>query len=320
MGGSQSKSSSTNESNVTHINKNTVDIVNKNINTAVANALIKNNASCQTVNDINQLISFRGCKIDGDINIKDVKQNAMITVDFNCVNAFKAEQEMAQAILSELTNEIGSKMDSQSINNMKALADAQSKSSGFLSVLSPSSSSSTNVNKYNLRVENTTDTNIQNIIANNITSNFEVESIQECINQTAIDQKLDFENCSVGGSLNLQEFEQKAGIASVINCVNKSGTVQDIVNKSGSELGVVVETDTISKSDSTMQSDAKSSSESKGLSLDFLGMLGCGSFFGASIWSLVICVIVILLLCFLSFGMSRDDRRSDYSNSRNYDR
>lgn len=310
MGGSNSKVSSVNESNVTYINKNIVDVVNKNTNTAVANALIKNNSTCKTINDINQLISFRGCKINGDVNITNVKQNAMITVDFSCINAFKAEQEMAQAILSELTNEIGSKIDAQSLNNMKAVADAQAKSSGFLSVLSPSSSSSSNTNKYNLKVENTTDTNIQNVIANNIQSNFEVESIQECINEASISQKMDFENCAIGGNLNLQELEQKAGIQSVVNCVNKSGTVQDIVNKSGSELGIVVKTDTVAKSSSDMQSEMKAVAESIGLDLNFLGSCGCGSIFGSSIWFLAICVIIILFCCFLSFGRSVDDRGS----------
>src|SRR5438105_12586140 len=102
MGTSISTSLVDNTSNQTYITKTVVDILNKTTNEAVANSLIQNNADCTSTNTINQLISFRGCEFGGDINISDVKQSAMVTVDFTCVNAFKAEQEMAQSLLSEL--------------------------------------------------------------------------------------------------------------------------------------------------------------------------------------------------------------------------
>src|SRR5277367_5215453 len=125
MGSSSSTTTANNTSNQTYINQNTVELLNKSSNEAVANALIKNNASCSTFNSIDQTISFRGCKIAGNMTITGVHQDAMLTVDFSCVNAFKAEQEMAQALLSELVNSLQSQMDAKSLNDMNTKAETQ---------------------------------------------------------------------------------------------------------------------------------------------------------------------------------------------------
>src|SRR5271170_3593910 len=101
MGNSTSTSAVSNTSNQTYISQQTAEIINKDTNAAVANALIKNNSSCSSTNQINQTISLHGCKVGKDVNLTNISQDAMITVDFSCLNAFKAEQEMAQSLLSE---------------------------------------------------------------------------------------------------------------------------------------------------------------------------------------------------------------------------
>jgi len=81
MGTAQSTSFVANTNNQTYISETTVDLLNKTTNEAVANALIENNSDCKTNNTISQLISFRGCEFDGDVNISNVKQSAMVTVN-----------------------------------------------------------------------------------------------------------------------------------------------------------------------------------------------------------------------------------------------
>jgi hypothetical protein len=291
MGSSSSKTSVTNTSNQTYINQTTVDIINKNTSEAVANALIKNNASCSTVNQISQNISFHGCKVAGDMVISNVKQDAMITVDFSCLNAFKAEQEMAQAMLSELVSDLQSKMDAKSLNDMNTKAETQAQSSG-IGFLTGSSSSSSNVNNtYNLKVVNESNTAIQNVIANSVQSDFTVESIQECIAQNAIKQNQDYSNCEVGGNLTVSELEQKAGISTVVSCVNNSGTVQSVMNKAANEIGVVSVNDTEVTSTNKMVNDIQTVAQSIGLG-SCVGCCGCDP---AS--STIVCVILILC-CF----------------------
>ena len=56
----------------------------------------------------------------------------------------------------------------------------------------------------------------------------------------------------------------------------------------------------------------KAVAESIGLDLNFMAscpLPGCGNIFGTSIWSLVICIVLILLSSFISFISSRGDDR-----------
>jgi hypothetical protein len=297
MGNSSSTSSVDNTSNQLYINKTTVDVINKSSNDAVANALIKNNASCSTVNDITQQISFHGCKVGNDINLTGIKQEASITVDFSCVNAFKAEQEMAQSLLSELVGDIQSKMDAKSINVMNTKAETQAKTSG-INPFGGSSSADSNVkNTYNLSVLNQSNTAIQNVIANSIQSNFEVESIQNCIGQNAINQKQDYSYCEAGHNLNVSELEQKAGISAVVDCVNKSGTVNAVINAAGSSLGLSVVDDTKVQSTSTMTTELKTIAETAGLG----GCISCCGDTGSSVSCSVIYVCCILLCMIVAY-------------------
>ncbi|VBB18531.1 hypothetical protein YASMINEVIRUS_994 [Yasminevirus sp. GU-2018] len=293
MGGSSSKSTTNNTTNQTFINKTTVDILNKNTNEAVANALIKNGATCSVVNEINQNMDFHGCKVGGDINVDGLKQTAVITVDFSCINAFKAEQEMAQSLLSELVTDLQAKMDAKSLNDMNTKAENTAKTSG---ILSGSSSTDTNVNNtYNLKVVNDTNQHIQNVIANSVQSNFEVESIQECINKAAVNQKMDFSNCEAGGSLNVKNLEQNASISSVVKCVNNSGTVQKIMNDAGNVMNVVVETETKGEAANYMKNVVTGVAESIGIGggCPSCPCPGCGDGFGASLWLYALCILII---------------------------
>src|SRR5579872_3553120 len=112
-----------NETNQTFTTQNTMNILNETVNSAVANALLRNNSSCSSLLDINQRITFRGCRIAGDLNLGGIRQEAIMTVDFSCVNAFKAEQNMAQTILSEIMSNISSNMDVNSENAMNTYAE-----------------------------------------------------------------------------------------------------------------------------------------------------------------------------------------------------
>lgn len=298
MGSSSSKSTVNNTNNQTYITENTVNILNKTTNEAVANAMIKSNSSCSTLNTIDQLISFHGCEIGGDLNINNVKQDAMITVDFSCVNVFKAEQEMAQALMAELVNQLQSEMDAKSLNDMNTKAETAAVSSG---ILSGDSSSDSNVNNtYNLKVVNQNNTAIQNVVANSVQANFEVESIQKCMSEAAIKQTQDYSNCKVGGNVNVSELAQSAGISSVVKCVNQSGTVQSVMNQAANDMNVVVKADTKVTSESTIANTIKTTAESLGFGggCPSCPCPGCGDPSGSCIYLIIICVFICLLCCF----------------------
>jgi hypothetical protein len=267
MGSSSSKTTTTNTNNQTYITDTSVNILNKNTNAAVANALISNKSSCKAVNEITNTMDFSGCSIgSGGINITGGGQKASIVVDFSCLNAFTAEQSMAQSLLSEMVNEIQSKMNANALSNMNTQAETQAKSAG-VGFLTGSSKSQTDTNNtFNLKVVNKNNTAIQNVIANSVQANFAVESIQECIADNKIKQELLLRNCKVeSGGINIKDFEQVGSVNAVVNCVQQSGTVQKVINDAANSLGVVVETASEVKSSSDITNKIKTTAESVGL-------------------------------------------------------
>lgn len=292
MGSSQSTLNVTNQSTQTYVTENDVNIVNQNVNNAVANALISNGATCKAINTITQGMSFRGCKVGGDIKVSNVNQNAVITVDFSCLNAFKAEQGMAQALLSELVNDLQNKMTTKALNEMGNAAETQASTTG---ILGGSANANTNANNtFNLSVVNKNNTAIQNVIANSVQSNFNVKNIQECIHQAEINQSVDFSNCQTGGSLIVSELAQNAGIKSVVNCVNNSGTVQSVLSEVANKLNIAVKSETESDVTSTMKNAVTTSATSTGIT-------GLGS---CDMTTLIVCaVLCVIILIVLSVGV-----------------
>ena len=295
MGSSSSKSSVSNTNNQTYITDNTVNLLNKTTNEAIANALIKSNASCTTMQSIDQLISFHNCKVGGNLTISNVKQDAMITVDFSCVNVFKAEQEMAQSLLAELVTQLQNEMDTKSLNDMNTKAETVATTAGLFS--GKSNTSSTVNNNYNLKVVNNTETAIQNVIANSVQANFQVESIQKCLTETAIKQTQDYSNCVVAGNLTASEITQNAGISAVVKCVNQSGTVQNVMNRAANDMNVVVKNDTTTTSTSTMANAITTTAQSIGLGggCGSCPCPGCGDPTGSCIYIVVIVVLICLV-------------------------
>lgn len=293
MGGSHANSTVTNTNEQLFISQTLVNVLNKNTNEAVANALIQNNNSCTSTKDIHLLLDFSGCKVGGNINISDVSQDAVLVVDFSCLNTAKASQAMAQSMLSELVNTAKNNMDTQSFNNMNTAAETQAKTSGL--TLWSSANANTNVNNtFNLKQISTTNTNIQNIIANSITSNFKVDTIQTCIDKAKIKQTISAKQCNVEGDITVERIKQNAGITAVVNCVNESGAINKVLTDVANKLNIAVVADSKIADTSDMKNVLKTQAESTGI---FGSCPGCDSS-GMSSWVLLaLCVLIIILSC-----------------------
>lgn len=311
MGSANVKSTVTNSNQQLFISESLVNVLNKNTNEAVANALIQNNNSCISTKSIYQLLDFSGCKVTGNLTIGNVNQQAVIVVDFSCLNTAKAQQSMAQSMLSELINTAQSTMNATSFNTMNTASEALAKQSG---IFGGSASTNTNVNnKFNLKQVNSTNTNIQNVVANSITSNFTVKNIQKCIDDAKIAQAIQAKNCSVGGNLTVENITQSASIEAVVNCVNKSGAINDVITDVANKLNIAVVSDSKIAATSDMKNVLKSQAESTGLSLS--SCPGCDSS-GMSIWL----IFALCILCILAssssifFGGSRNSSSGIQSN------
>jgi hypothetical protein len=295
MGSANVKSTVNNTNKQLFISDTLVNILNKNTNEAVANALIQNNNSCVSTKDISQIIDFSGCKVKGDINIGNVKQDATVVVDFSCLNTAKASQSMAQTMLSELVNISKNNLDTKAINDMNTKAASIAKTSG---IFGGSSNADTNVNNtFDLKQINKTNTNIQNVIANSITSNFKVENIQKCIDDAKIRQKINFKNCeSIEGGINATNISQIAGIQAVVNCVNKSGAVNDVMTDVANKLNIVVVSESKAETKSKIDTVVKGEATTSGIT----GFDCCG--FGSSSTMSSVIILIFCVLCIISIS------------------
>jgi large-conductance mechanosensitive channel len=311
MGSAKSKIVTNNTNKQHYISKTDVDIATEVVNEVVAEAIIKNNSSCSTMTDVSQLISFRGCRITGDLVIGDITQEAVVMVDFNCVNVFQAQQDMAQSMMNSLASEIQNKMDVESQNLMDTLA----KSTADAALLGGSSNSTVETNNnFDLTVENQLSMNINTVLKNSIHSKFTTESIQECISGLAVKQTLDFSNCNVGGDLTIEKLKQNASVSNVSKCVNQSGVSQTIINDIANDLGVKVSNDMEADTGVKQVTDATSSATSS-----FFGSINWGMIIGVIVGLCVLALIIFILIKTVKSSSSSDggDRSGNNDNDGN---
>jgi hypothetical protein len=281
----------------TYITEKTDENLNKTVNEAVSNAMIKSNSNCTGENSIFQSISFKECQTTGNSNVNNVPRDAVL-VDFSCVNVFKAENEMAQALLSELVSSLQNNIDAESLNNMNAAAVISTAIPSIVGGTRPSNS--TNKNTYNLTNVNNNNTDIQNVVSNIIQTDFGVESIQHCMSKAGVKQTQDYSACKAGGKINVDELKQNANMASVVNCVNQSETVRNVINKAANQMGVVVKADTSAVSSSDIANFITTSATSTGIGAFCASCPGGDNPETASICAFV--GFVFLLCCLSSSG------------------
>jgi hypothetical protein len=292
---SSSSSSSTNKVKEVIVNKNTVNQLNEQINSAVAKTVITQKKQCSSNVDQSQTIDLSGCKVQGDINITNTKQQQVAVVDLSCIQASEVSNEMAQQIMNEMMSQIKSGLDSKSLADMSANAKSAA-TTGFLSTGS-SSSKSTTVNDYDLRVVNDNTTDIQNVVKNAIDVQFNVEDVQQCVNQASQRQALNLKNCQAGGSVNISEFTQDQGIKSTTNCLQQSGMSNKVTTYAGTMLGVTTEADTVSTSDVKQSAAAESTATSSGIEAicNPMSSASCG-----------MCIFIIIIACAILMYMNQD--------------
>jgi hypothetical protein len=320
MGSSESKSSTVNKNKQTIVNETTVDILNKQVNTAIARTRINNSTGCKNSIKQSQEIEFSNCKIKGDAIFDGITADQYTdVVDFKCVQVSKVDNEVAQEIMNQIMGQIESSLDSESLNNMLSYAEAEA-DAGFLSTGS-SSSDTSSVNDFELTVKNTNNMAIKNIVENSINVELDVEDVQDCVNEVVHNQSLKAKNCDIGGDLIVRNINFKQGVASTAECIQSKGISQKIVNAAKTGLGVIVEADTKSSTKTEMEAKAKSVASSGGI----------GDIFGASLSSLtgsaaslgggpigssvssslcILCLVIIGVLFYFTTGEGQDTKAS----------
>ena len=292
-----------NINDTTTVSKDFVDILNKNMNSVTANTIISTEQNCIGTNVISQKIDFSKCRLKGStINVRGTDE-AQILVNFKCIQVPKTSTHIGQALLSEMMAELQKSFSVKSLNDMNTKAKAEASASGLFA---PGSNASNNVNNiYRLATVSDNYTEIQNVIANEINTTLNVNSIQNCINTNAVQQTFDMSSCELNDSEVNYDRMRSSSINGILDCVNSSETVNSTVQNIINQLGIKVKSNTEVSSESTMVNDLTAAAKSVGLDPTCAScpLPGCGSQLWCCSWSCCICIalLIILGLCWWFF-------------------
>lgn len=269
MGSDTSKTTIVNENDQLYINESTMNQFNSIVNSTVSDTLIKSNAQCSNVTLVDQQLDIVGCSIS-NTNLNYVS-GANVTVDFSCINTLAVENDIAQEMYSEMATLMANNLDADSINTMDTNAETSASSYGFN--INDVDADTDVENIYKLTSVNKTTTNIENTIANTITSNLDVDSIQSCVDEQAINQSITIADCDINNSnVNLT---QNAAIDITTECMNQSEVSQMVSNGLEQDLGVIVESGSDIDSTSDITNKIKTSATSVGFSAGMLSSILC---------------------------------------------
>lgn len=306
MGNSSSKSKQTIKNKT--INKNYLDTLNKTIMNSAVETMINNASDCSSAVNINNSCDISGAKIGGDFNFTG-DQKSEAKVNFNCIQANQTSSEMAVAMMNSMMAEMNALNGSEAAADLNNASQSSNKS-GFIS--SPSSSKSNSDTKQKNTIRNTTRTNIENIFQQNLSNNFSVETVNECIGKTIVNNSQDLSGIDVGGNANI-ECIQTATLEQVQNCKQLSQSISKTTQETFQELGLTVESESVTSSDTKSTVTSKSDNVSTGPIEEFgnaisniMGALGLG-FLGpilAPICSICSCIIVIVLIIVIFRALS----------------
>ncbi len=255
MGGSSSKSSTSQNITNNTINQNLMKTVNENLMNVSTDTLIKNaNSSSSSVSQ-NNLCKTELGNVTGDLNIGGTQSN-VAKVDFSAVQASSAANDMSTAMIQNMISQMKSlngTEDATALNNAASAASNQ----GSLTTggnVSSSTSSKTDVTN---NVTNETISYVQNLFSQNINNNFSAETVNQCIGKTTQTNEQDVQAGDVGGNANVSCIQTNS-VEQVQHCEQLAQAINETMLKTAAELGltVVAESDTKTTTESSVIADA----------------------------------------------------------------
>lgn len=305
MGGSSSKSSTTNTYNTTVVNNNDLNLLNKSVNDFVSNTVVNQASNCSANITQLQSVNITDVSAKGDIVIGGVNQNQSSAITFDCVQLSAFQNDIANGVLAQYMNAIQNSYDTSSLALMTSAAKTNS-SDQFGSTGTAKSNSKSN-NNYNFKSVTNTHQDIQNVVENAITNNLSMDDIQSCMASVTSSQSVNIQRISTDGNATIQPISQTQASDLMAKCVQEKNNGNKISNQVAATLGLTVTSESKTTSGATMESTATSEaanvgvfqSAGQGLGSVFSGigsMFGnIFSAFGDSSMSMYCCIALIIL-------------------------
>ncbi len=255
MGGSNSKSSTSQNITNNTINQNLMTTINENLMNVSTETLIKNASSASSSVSQNNLCKTEVGNVAGDLNISGNQGNTA-TVNFAAVQSSSAANDMTTAMMQSMVAQMQSLNgtdDATALNNAASSASNQ----GSLTTggnVNSSTSSKTNVSN---NVTNETISYVQNLFSQNINNNFSAETVNQCIGKTTQTNEQDVQAGNVGGNANVSCIQTNS-VEQVQRCEQLASAINETMLKTAAELGlsVTTESDTKTATESTVTASA----------------------------------------------------------------
>jgi hypothetical protein len=322
-GGSESSSKTKQKSRTNVVNQSDLNLLNSSINNTIVNTVVRNVQSCSAKAISRQDLVVANVHTTGDIVI-DTTQKQTTYLDFKCAQSSDVRNEVIAGLTNQIMADIQNSYDNNVLSQFDAIANSKSKnefgSGGLFGGDSKSDSSTDQDSK--IDINNSSYTNLQNIVENNVAANFTNENFANCLAKVASTQTTILKDIS-GRSFKFTSNQEQA-IQLYSQCIQASGVSNQITSTLTNLLDMKVRMDV--KNTATTTQTAKAESESVGGGLfqgigeglakpieallsplnNLLSGLGLGALSGAltpllgvaGASSICCCIIIIIILIF----------------------
>jgi len=315
MGNSSSSVSQDIQNNI--LNETTLKSLNKQAMNVATDVLVESAKSCSSSVTQSNDCAFQNMTSGGDINIGGDQSNKA-KVSFSCVNSDKVESEMASAMMQKVMSEVKALNGTEAAAKLEAAAAAK-KESGFLAI--PTGSSNSDVNtKVSTNIQNKTAVSVENILEQNLKSNFTSKTVSECIGKTTQTNKLSASDINAKGNINAKCIQTNS-LESVQECKQLNDAITKTLNQTAQDLGLKVATESSTKTETKAEAKAESSNISRGLDdlassltglLALVGLEAFGPLIG-------ICCLICCCLCCILIAVAMSGVLSSGSDSPSFD-
>lgn len=309
MGQTSSRATAKLSSNTVIVNQSDINLLNKTVNNLTVDMMIESAKSCSSSIVQNQDQIIGSITAGGKSNISLTQEQAA-KLDFSCLQKDNVQFDIINKITDTMKNQINNTNNSEVLNKMVAnvQAKAQDQWGSF-----PWSGSKSDVNinqEVNTFVQNNTKVNLSNVVENASFANFKTKLASDCIGKIIQSQK------QIIGSIAAEDqaviaLTQKQAADALIKCVQDSNIAQQIVTDVVKFVGLNLEIQNDTKSDTNLAADGKAESETQGffqgVSGFFTGLFSGFGSYGPMLSSLLIffcCCLFCLVIISFVFGGS----------------
>lgn len=294
MGGNMSKASVSLENNTLVANQTSLEVLNEQLTETITNKVVEKATTCSSGIAQLQKVTMKDIEAKGDVNL-DVNQDQSVYITLECINSTEMRETIAIEMIKRMASELDSITDTAVLDKLNAATEAAQKNEP-LSGIANANVSNTNISS-KTNVSNATNSKIANRVQDKIINNITEKSVMNLISSASSTQEAGFDKVKAGGNV-IVAVKQSQSTKAIMQAVQKSNIVSDILKKTYEDLGIKADVAAAVKKQSEMTGSAKSDQENKG-AIGELNKL-VTSIFGSLTTGLIVITVACICICCIS--------------------